>query len=124
MGCQRSLRLRSHIDAASMLPVLLGGLVLLLSSSLARAAPLDDVRLDVLVRSPALRTPASLLQARNGLFYGTDWNGVVFRMTPSGAVTVLHSFAPDVASLVEGTDGNLYGTTPTGGRSNLGPFFE
>jgi uncharacterized repeat protein (TIGR03803 family) len=104
--------------------LLVASLALLLASSLVRAAPPDDVRLDVLVRSPALRDLASLIQARNGLFYGTTWSGVLFRMTPSGAMTVLHRFGPDYVSLVEGTDGNLYGTTPTGGRSNLGTVFR
>ena len=40
---------------------------------------------------------AGLLQATDGNFYGTAasvyaGNGLVFQMTPSGAVTVLHAF--------------------------------
>jgi uncharacterized repeat protein (TIGR03803 family) len=67
----------------------------------------------------------------DGNFYGTtgsvggDIGGAVFAMTPSGVVTILHSFCqikdcPDgsdpVASLAENTDGFLYGTTYYGGN--------
>src|SRR5207248_6460727 len=42
--------------------------------------------------------------------------GTAFKMTPTGTVTVLHSFdSPDGveprASLIQATDGNFYGTT-------------
>jgi uncharacterized repeat protein (TIGR03803 family) len=78
---------------------------------------------------------AALIQARDGNFYGTttgggdnDW-GTVFRMTPAGAVTILHSFAgPDgrtpQAGLLEARDGNLYGGTTHGGESGLGRLFR
>jgi uncharacterized repeat protein (TIGR03803 family) len=64
----------------------------------------------------------------DGNFYGTTQNGgvagmgTVFKITPSGAYTVLHSFAgtdgsaPE-AGLVLGGDGNFYGTTSSGGTS-------
>jgi len=70
---------------------------------------------------------AGLVQASDGNFYGTTWAGgtdgygTVFEITPSGTLTTLHSFtnSPDgaypVAALVQGTDGNLYGTTSEGG---------
>jgi uncharacterized repeat protein (TIGR03803 family) len=64
-----------------------------------------------------------LLQASDGNFYGTTVNGGsygfgnVFKMTPAGVLTSLVSFdgttdgeTPD-ASLIQGSDGNLYGTT-------------
>jgi uncharacterized repeat protein (TIGR03803 family) len=56
-------------------------------------------------------------------------DGTVFEITPSGALTALHSFnvtdgsAPD-AGLVQGTDGNFYGTTQMGGANNLGTIFQ
>jgi uncharacterized repeat protein (TIGR03803 family) len=68
---------------------------------------------------------AGLLQAADGNFYGTTYegpattNGTVFKMTPAGALKTLFVFngtngALPSASLVQGRDGNLYGTTPYG----------
>jgi uncharacterized repeat protein (TIGR03803 family) len=65
---------------------------------------------------------APLIEASDGNFYGTTYDGgsanlgTVFKITPFGAFTLLHSFdgasgsAPN-APLVQGNDGNLYGTT-------------
>ena len=76
----------------------------------------------------------SLLQAADGNFYGTTSSGgsggqgTVFRITPTGELTVLHSFvttdgaSPD-AGLVQGADGNFYGTT-SGGGSGIGTVFQ
>jgi uncharacterized repeat protein (TIGR03803 family) len=69
---------------------------------------------------------ASLLQARDGNFYGTTYEGgtfgtgTIFRMTPGGTVTVIHSFTGSdgknpVAALIQGGDGNFYGTASDGG---------
>ena len=67
----------------------------------------------------------SLIQGTNGDFYGStpyggpDNDGTVFKITPTGALTVLHSFAETdgrwPGDLVQGTDGNFYGTTAYGG---------
>ena len=72
---------------------------------------------------------AGVMEASDGNFYGTTaiggtgGVGTVFKMTPSGTVTTLHSFvrsdgAYPEAELVEGTDGALYGTTTVGGMLN------
>jgi len=80
---------------------------------------------------------AGLLQGQDGNFYGTTGFGgannlgTVFKLTPGGVETVLHSFAgapgdgsqPE-GTLVEGSDGNLYGTTYQGGANNVGAFFR
>jgi uncharacterized repeat protein (TIGR03803 family) len=80
--------------------------------------------------------PSELIQGTDGNFYGTTNRdgangefGTAFTITPSGMLTTLHSFdrtdgiAP-YAGLVQGTDGNFYGTTAEGGSSancsNLG----
>ena len=77
----------------------------------------------------------TLVQATDGNFYGTtseggafaNDQGTVFKITPSGTLTTLHTFdyvrdfangAYPVAGLVQGTDGNFYGTTRDGGNGN------
>lgn len=78
----------------------------------------------------------SLIQGSDGNFYGmtnlggTSNNGVVFKVTPAGVESVLHAFAggsdgaqPNVA-LIEGSDGNFYGTTPFGGTGGQGIVFR
>jgi uncharacterized repeat protein (TIGR03803 family) len=80
---------------------------------------------------------AGLIQGSDGNLYGTTFlggangHGTVFKITPSGTETVLHSFAggfsdgesPE-ASLIQGSDGNLYGTTLDGGFSSVGTVFK
>jgi len=80
---------------------------------------------------------APVMQASDGNFYGTTVKGgtsgmgTVFRMTPSGAITILHAFsgypsegASPYAPLVQASDGRLYGTTYKGGSSNYGTVFR
>ena len=57
--------------------------------------------------------------------------GTVFQLTPSGTETVLHAFAGGsddganpTANLVQGSDGNLYGSTGAGGSSGDGTCFK
>lgn len=78
---------------------------------------------------------AALIQGSDSNFYGTcasggesNTYGVVFKITPSGLASVLHSFLspPDGAfpegSLVQGSDGNFYGTTELGGYTSGAVF--
>jgi uncharacterized repeat protein (TIGR03803 family) len=80
---------------------------------------------------------AGVTQGSDGNFYGVTTSGgaggygTVYRLTPSGTETVLHSFAGGSsdganpqANLVQGTDGNLYGSTGSGGTSGYGTFFK
>jgi uncharacterized repeat protein (TIGR03803 family) len=82
---------------------------------------------------------AALVQATDGNFYGTtveggasgncaDGCGTVFKIAPSGAQTVLHSFdGTDGSSpngVIQATNGNFYGTTAFGGANGEGTVFE
>lgn len=87
----------------------------------------------------------ALLLASDGSFYGTtsaggnsnpnckpqSGCGTVYRITPSGVETVLYSFGTNTGdgvgpsgSLVQASDGNLYGTTGAGGATDQGTFFK
>ncbi|MGA2988527.1 MAG: choice-of-anchor tandem repeat GloVer-containing protein, partial [Terriglobia bacterium] len=88
-----------------------------------------------------------LIQAPGGDFYGTTGaggriSGTVFTITPTGALTTLHTFCPDniescpayPGPLAQATNGDFYGTTTSGGSGaggtifrlsmGLGPFVE
>lgn len=88
-----------------------------------------------------------LIQANDGMFYGTTAAGglgrcggttgcgTVYRMTASGTVSLLHAFSVDSRAdgygpgpfLVQGKDGNLYGVTGSGGTYQsdlLGTIFR
>jgi uncharacterized repeat protein (TIGR03803 family) len=79
---------------------------------------------------------APLVQGTNGNFYGTtyeggaDGYGVVFELTTNGVFAPLYSFtngqdgAFPTGGLTLGTDGNLYGTTLTGGANDSGVLFK
>jgi uncharacterized repeat protein (TIGR03803 family) len=81
-------------------------------------------------------TQAGLVQGTDGNFYGaataggTYDAGTVFRISPSGTFTSLHTFSggdganPIQGSIIQGTDGNLYGTTISGGAHGAGTVFE
>ena len=86
--------------------------------------------------------PIGLVQADDGNFYGTTYqggpggNGTIFRLTPTGTLTVLHGFAATDASgfnadgaapngtLIQGSDGNFYGATSAGGAAGTGTLFQ
>ena len=78
-------------------------------------------------------------QGTDGNFYGTAQGGgdptcrcgVVYRATAAGVITVLHKFKGyptdgyrPLAVLVQGYDGNFYGTTYQGGAKNYGSVFK
>ncbi len=77
-----------------------------------------------------------LAQGSNGTLYGTTQyggsggDGTVFSMTTNGTVSTLASFnynvtgANPTAALVQGLDGNFYGTTTFGGASGVGTVFS
>jgi uncharacterized repeat protein (TIGR03803 family) len=77
----------------------------------------------------------NLIQASDGNFYGVTagggvhGNGTVFKITPSGTETVIYSFGPSpdganpYGTLVQASDGTLYGTTQAGG-AGYGTVFK
>ena len=80
-----------------------------------------------------------VIQGRDGNFYTTALNGGAFgsgsvlRVTPTGVVTVLHSFCAQAnctdgaspVSIILATDGNFYGTTWNGGATcDCGTIFR
>jgi uncharacterized repeat protein (TIGR03803 family) len=81
-----------------------------------------------------------IAQGRDGDLYttgnvrGATGNGAAFKITPSGALTVLYSFCSQAActdgqsprgGLTLGTDGNFYGTTNLGGSgADAGVIFQ
>ena len=79
---------------------------------------------------------AALVVGSDGNLYGTTSSGgannagTVFRLTPAGQETVLHTFgsagdgASPYAGLTEDAAGNLYGTTTIGGANGQGAIFK
>jgi uncharacterized repeat protein (TIGR03803 family) len=79
---------------------------------------------------------AGLIQGGDGNFYGTTKSGgaygygTVFKITPAGVETVLYSFFGGLdgigpsGGLIQGSDGNFYGTTYEGGQCQVGVVFR
>jgi uncharacterized repeat protein (TIGR03803 family) len=80
-----------------------------------------------------------LVQATNGIFYGTTSNGgasnqgTIFEITPMGTLTTLYSFCSSpgcidgtfpIAGLLEATNGTFYGTADQGGADGYGTVFS
>lgn len=86
----------------------------------------------------AIQPDSKLIQGTDGNFYGTSASGgaygagTVYRITPAGVETVLVSFtggsgseaASPAGGLIEGADGNFYGTTRAGGANGTGVLYR
>ncbi|HKN00965.1 MAG TPA: choice-of-anchor tandem repeat GloVer-containing protein [Candidatus Binataceae bacterium] len=103
----------------------------------ARAQSWGEVVLHSFAGTDGEIPDASLIQGGDGNFYGTtdgagadvggtNANGTVFKITPSGTLTTLYSFCSQAnctdgahpeARLIQGSDGNFYGTTRCGGAN-------
>ena len=80
--------------------------------------------------------PGELFLNSDGNLYGTTSgggagnDGTVFQMTPSGTLTTLYSFTggadgkDPTSGLMQGSDGNFYGTTSGGGSGNYVTVFK
>jgi uncharacterized repeat protein (TIGR03803 family) len=86
---------------------------------------------------PVQPQPGLIAQGRDGNLYGAtgrggaDQAGTVFKITPSGELTVIYNFefpfssgAYPTGGLTLADDGYLYGATQSGGTSNLGTIFK
>lgn len=79
---------------------------------------------------------AGLISASDGNYYGTTNSGgsankgTVFKITSSGVETLLYTFTGGTdggnpqSPLIQGSDGNFYGTTTAGGAHGDGTVFE
>lgn len=80
-----------------------------------------------------------LVQAASGVFYGVtslggaNGHGTIFKINPSGTLTTLYNFCsqtncPDgtnpYGALVQGKDGDFYGTAADGGANTVGTVFK
>jgi uncharacterized repeat protein (TIGR03803 family) len=85
----------------------------------------------------ALAPFAGLVQAANGELYGTtgqggtNGDGTIFKIAPSGTLTTLYSFcqsgcagAPFPFGPIQATNGDFYGTTENGGANGQGTVFK
>src|SRR5215472_4836221 len=107
-------------------------LLLLLAASFSQAQPANTlVTFDA--SNGTVLDNSRVIQGSDGNFYGTTQQGgaygggTVFSLTPTGTLTVLYSFCAQVncpdggqpsSGLIQGLDGNFYGTTQIGGTNS------
>ena len=103
-----------------------------------KVAPAGDFTVLHAFEATEANTPYnSLALGSDGNFYGTttaggaNGSGTVFKVTPSGQLVTLSDLIPGantsvllLPNLVQGTDGNLYGVTFSGGSANEGTAYR
>lgn len=81
----------------------------------------------------------NIIEGTDGNLYGVSTHGganaegSIFKFSRDGTYTNVYSFCPGVSScpdgavptsIIQGTDGNFYGTTTSGGTPNMGTIFK
>ena len=101
-----------------------------------KISPEDRLTTVVLFNGTNGQNPDSLILGNDDNFYGTTAHGganslgTIFKLTPNGKFTTLYSFAegsgswPNRFSVIQGLDGNLYGTTARSGKNGSGSIFR
>lgn len=105
-----------------------------------KVTPGTFTTLDSFDNTDGANPQATLVLGTDGNFYGTtpfsaatnacpQGCGTVFNVTPGGTLKTLHTFAETdgsrpLARMIQGTDGNFYGTTFGGGASHFGTVFK
>jgi uncharacterized repeat protein (TIGR03803 family) len=101
-----------------------------------KIAPNGKLMTLVLFYGPNGKNPDAFVLGNDGNFYGTTAAGgahnlgTVFKLTPNGKFIILHSFTENSgtwqsrSTLLQGMDGNLYGTTSRRGANQCGSVFR
>ncbi len=98
------------------------------TGKVAVKTPARTLSSNIVFRTPAFTTLAAfdssngsspnafLVQGTDGAFYGATFE-TLFKIRESGQLTTLYTSLQSVGGLVEGYDGNFYGTTGLGGAN-------
>jgi uncharacterized repeat protein (TIGR03803 family) len=134
------MRIRSGWIAVNRNLLKVAGIVALFYAAAAIASAQTVTTLVSFVITNGADPFTGLVQGADGNFYGTTQEGgassncpngcgTIFKITPTGTLTTLHSFAGTDGSGSEGglvlsTDGSFYGTTYAGGADGDGTIFR
>jgi uncharacterized repeat protein (TIGR03803 family) len=115
------------------------GAIVVATSGTQAAEPIDGAAVVVYLAhfdgKDGSKPHGGLIRAADGNDYGTTYSGgtggdgVVYRMTPDGALTAIHAFTGRLAggpdsTLLLGSDGLLYGTTAMSVGGHSGSIFK
>ncbi len=131
-----NVRYASKLMTSQLLKLGLSLLLLVLCAATVSAQTYKDIfEFDGNTHGCCPQYPAIMAQGQDGNLYGTAPTGgasnvgIVFKITPTGAQTVLFDFDVTHGSnpnggLALGVDGSLYGTTEHGGAHSFGNIFK
>ena len=132
-------RKRSAMPVLSLLALVMFGLIAELG---AQTPVVTAIHQFAVLTAGGSNSQSTLITGSDGCFYGTtiaggaNNTGTVFKISPFGALTYVHSFSAvngsgfngdgafPYAGLVQGDDGGYYGTTNAGGAHGTGAVFK